>query len=85
MIRNSDKAWHKLFAEYNRQLQCVGAEYQLSREDTEDAAQTTWLKLIETSTDAAGREEVARLLKATMRRECLRRLAGESQMLGGVA
>lgn len=64
-------AWETLTDRYTGLLWSLGRGMRLSRTDTADAVQTTWLRLVEHLDDLRAPERIGSWLVTTMRRECL--------------
>ena len=67
-------AWNGLVDRYNGLVWSVVRSYRLSTADASDAAQTTWLRLVEHLGRLQDPERVGSWLATTARRECLRTL-----------
>jgi RNA polymerase sigma factor (sigma-70 family) len=69
-----ERAWAALVEEYGGLLRSIAAGYRLSAGDAEDAAQTTWLGLVQHVGELRTPEAAVGWLATTMRRNCLRLL-----------
>jgi RNA polymerase sigma factor (sigma-70 family) len=65
-------AWGELVNRYTRMLWSIGRAHRLDTADAADAAQTTWLRLLENMHRVEDPDRLAGWLVTTMRRECLR-------------
>ena len=70
-VDGDEQAWAQLAADYGGLLRWIGASCRLSREETEDAAQTTWLRLFENAHKLRELDKLPGWLSVTMRRECI--------------
>jgi RNA polymerase sigma factor (sigma-70 family) len=68
-------AWKKLVERFAARLRAVTRAYRLTAHDTDDVAQTTWLRLHEHIHDLRDARAVGAWLETTARRESLRRLS----------
>jgi RNA polymerase sigma factor (sigma-70 family) len=68
------RAWHHLVTQYDGLLRSVAHSFRLSPEHAGDAAQTTWLRLIQNVGKVREPEKLGGWLASTMRRECIRAL-----------
>ncbi|HEY0486878.1 MAG TPA: sigma-70 family RNA polymerase sigma factor [Mycobacteriales bacterium] len=69
-----DRAWALMVRQYDGLLRSVAAGFRLSGDEGSDAAQTTWLRLVEHIGSLREPERLAGWLSVTMRRECIRLL-----------
>jgi RNA polymerase sigma factor (sigma-70 family) len=67
-----EAAWAALVQQYDGLLRSIAASFRLGRDEGADAAQTTWLRLVEHIGTLREPEKVAGWLSVTMRRECIR-------------
>jgi len=67
-----NRAWDQLFDWFARKLVAVARAHRLSREDADDIAQTTWLRLLEHARDIRDPERLAGWLTTVAERESLR-------------
>jgi RNA polymerase sigma factor (sigma-70 family) len=67
-----EHAWELMVRQYDGLLRSVAAGFRLSREEGADAAQTTWLRLVEHIGSVREPAKLAGWLSVTMRRECIR-------------
>lgn len=66
------RAWDALFDWFAKKLVAVARAHRLSREDADDVAQTTWLRLLEHARDIRDPERLAGWLTTVAERESLR-------------
>ncbi|MCW2569517.1 MAG: rpoE [Mycobacterium sp.] len=69
-----EHAWRHLVTQYDALLRSVAYSFRLSPEHAADAAQTTWLRLIQNVDKVREPEKLGGWLACTMRRECIRAL-----------
>jgi RNA polymerase sigma factor (sigma-70 family) len=69
-----ERAWHHLVTQYDGLLRSIALSFRLSPEHAGDAAQTTWLRLIQNVGKVREPEKLGGWLASTMRRECIRAL-----------
>jgi RNA polymerase sigma factor (sigma-70 family) len=67
-----ERAWETMVRQYDGLLRSVAVGFRLTREEGADAAQTTWLRLVEHIRTIREPEKLAGWLSVTMRRECIR-------------
>ena len=65
-------AWERLYARFTPMLRRIAGSYRLAPSDTEDAVQTTWLRLVDNIARVREPAAVGAWLAMTARRECLR-------------
>jgi RNA polymerase sigma factor (sigma-70 family) len=70
--RGDERAWEAMVRQYDGLLRSVAVGFRLSRDEGADAAQTTWLRLVEHIGTLREPEKLAGWLAVTMRRECIR-------------
>jgi RNA polymerase sigma factor (sigma-70 family) len=71
-VDGDSRAWDQLFDWFARKLVAVARAHRLSREDADDIAQTTWLRLLEHARDIRDPERLAGWLATVAERESLR-------------
>jgi RNA polymerase sigma factor (sigma-70 family) len=64
-------AWDELHGRYGGLVQATVARHHLNAADSADAAQNTWLRLLERATTIRDPEKLGAWLATTARRECL--------------
>jgi RNA polymerase sigma factor (sigma-70 family) len=67
-----ERCWSELFRRYDGLLRWVARGFRLSRDQVDDAAQTTWLQLVEHIGEVREPDKVGAWLAVTMRRQCIR-------------
>ena len=67
-------AWAQLVTRFDRMLRSIARSYRLSPQDTDDAVQSTWIKLYEHLDAIRDSAAIAGWLATTVRREALRHL-----------
>jgi RNA polymerase sigma factor (sigma-70 family) len=67
-----ERAWEALVAQYRGLLWAVARDFRLNQEQAADAAQTTWMLLVQNIRNIRDPEKVGGWLSSTMRRECIR-------------
>jgi RNA polymerase sigma factor (sigma-70 family) len=67
-----ERAWEELVARYSGLLRLIAWDFRLSGEQAADAAQTTWMRLVENIGKVRDPEKLGAWLSSTMRRECIR-------------
>jgi RNA polymerase sigma factor (sigma-70 family) len=67
-----DRAWEDLIRLYGKLLTAIACQYRLGLRDGDDAAQMTWLGLLQNAHRLRDPERVAAWLSTTMRRNCMR-------------
>jgi RNA polymerase sigma factor (sigma-70 family) len=70
--QGDEAAWAALVEQYGGLLRAISMSFRLGRDEGADAAQTTWLRLVEHIGTLREPERVAGWLSVTMRRECIR-------------
>jgi RNA polymerase sigma factor (sigma-70 family) len=79
-----EAAWNRLVESYSGLVWAIARSHRLSDADAADAAQATWLRLLEHLGDLHDPDRVGAWLATTVRRECLRVLrAGNRELPGG--
>jgi RNA polymerase sigma factor (sigma-70 family) len=71
-VDGDSRAWDQLFDWFAKKLVSVARAHRLSREDADDIAQTTWLRLLEHARDIRDPERLAGWLTTVAERESLR-------------
>jgi RNA polymerase sigma factor (sigma-70 family) len=71
-VDGDSRAWEALFEWFAKKLVAVARAHRLSREDADDIAQTTWLRLLEHARDIRDPERLAGWLTTVAERESLR-------------
>jgi RNA polymerase sigma factor (sigma-70 family) len=71
-VDGDGSAWDQLFEWFAKKLVAVARAHRLSREDADDIAQTTWLRLLEHARDIRDPERLAGWLTTVAERESLR-------------
>jgi RNA polymerase sigma factor (sigma-70 family) len=71
-VDGDGRAWDQLFEWFAKRLAAVARAHRLSREDADDIAQTTWLRLLEHARDIREPERLAGWLTTVAERESLR-------------
>src|SRR5262245_13992478 len=71
-VDGDGRAWDLLFDWFAKKLVSVARAHRLSREDADDIAQTTWLRLLEHAGDIRDPERLAGWLTTVAERESLR-------------
>jgi RNA polymerase sigma factor (sigma-70 family) len=71
-VDGDGRAWDQLFEWFAKRLVAVARAHRLSREDADDIAQTTWLRLLEHARDIREPERLAGWLTTVAERESLR-------------
>jgi RNA polymerase sigma factor (sigma-70 family) len=71
-LEGDQRAWEDLMAGYGGLLRAIARDFRLTREQAADAAQTTWMRLVENIGNVREPERLAGWLSSTMRRECIR-------------
>jgi len=66
-----ERAWEELVEQYDRPLRSIARAFRLTTEESADAVQTTWLKLVQHVDRLRDPEGVGGWLSSTMRRECM--------------
>ena len=69
-----ESAWAELVAEFGPTMRSIAAGFRLTGEEAADAAQTTWLRLLNHIGRIREPDRIAGWLATTMRRECGRTL-----------
>jgi RNA polymerase sigma factor (sigma-70 family) len=64
-------AWAELVARYRGLLRATAAGFRLTQAEAEDAAQTTWLQLVQHASQVRDPERLGAWLRITMWRTCL--------------
>jgi len=67
-----ESAWEELVGQYNGLLLSIAKAFRLTSEEAADAAQTTWLRLVQHIDRLREPEKVCGWLSSTMRHECTR-------------
>jgi RNA polymerase sigma factor (sigma-70 family) len=80
-----EAAWRSLMERFTARIRAVARSHRLMADDTEDIAQTTWLRLVEQIQRVREPEHVGAWLTTTARRESLRVIAaaGREQLTDG--
>ena len=65
------RAWHELVRRHDGVVRATAASYRLTPADAADAAQNTWLRLVEHAGSIRDPEKLGGWLTTTTRRECL--------------
>lgn len=80
-----EQAWEGLVKEYSGLLRAVAHDFRLTPEQSADAAQTTWLRLVRNINKVREPEKIGAWLSSTMRRECIRLIndRGRQQLTDG--
>jgi RNA polymerase sigma factor (sigma-70 family) len=71
-VDGDSRAWDQLFNWFAKKLVSVARAHRLSREDADDIAQTTWLRLLEHAREIRDPERLAGWLTTVAERESLR-------------
>jgi RNA polymerase sigma factor (sigma-70 family) len=71
-VAGDERAWSELFTQYSGLLRAIARQFRLGDEQAADAAQTTWMRLVENIKRVRDPERLAGWLATTMRRECIR-------------
>jgi RNA polymerase sigma factor (sigma-70 family) len=71
-IVGDEKAWEDLVIQYGGLLRAIARDFRLSQEQASDAAQNTWMRLVESIGKVREPEKLGGWLASTMRRECIR-------------
>lgn len=72
LVEDDEAAWEELVSRYGGLLRAIARGFRLSPEEAADAAQTTWLHLLEHVERLRDPERVAGWLSSAMRHECIR-------------
>jgi RNA polymerase sigma factor (sigma-70 family) len=67
-----EQAWKELVKQYGGLLRIIAKKFRLTPEQAADAAQTTWLQLVQNISKVREPEKLGGWLASTMRRECIR-------------
>jgi RNA polymerase sigma factor (sigma-70 family) len=67
-----EHAWKELVKRYGGLLKIIANKFRLTPEQAADAAQTTWLQLVQNISQVREPEKLGGWLASTMRRECIR-------------
>jgi RNA polymerase sigma factor (sigma-70 family) len=67
-----ERAWEELISRYSGLLRAIARGFRLNQEQASDAAQTTWMRLIENLGKVRDPDKLGGWLSSTMRRECIR-------------
>ncbi|MGH3688449.1 MAG: RNA polymerase sigma factor [Pseudonocardiaceae bacterium] len=67
-----EQAWKELVKRYGGLLRAIAKKFRLTPEQAADAAQTTWLQLVQNISKVREPEKLGGWLTSTMRRECIR-------------
>jgi RNA polymerase sigma factor (sigma-70 family) len=80
-----EEAWQELFCQYGGLLRSLARSFRLTPQESEDAAQTTWLLLVQHAGSIRDPARVGGWLRSTMRHTCLRivRQRGRERLAGG--
>ncbi|HEX2807298.1 MAG TPA: sigma-70 family RNA polymerase sigma factor [Kineosporiaceae bacterium] len=80
-------AWQEVFRRYEGLLRSLARSFRLTPQEAEDAAQTTWLLLVQHAESVRDPARVGGWLRSTMRHTCLRivRQRGRERLAGGFA
>ena len=73
-------AWEQIVRRYEPAVAAMITNYRLQEADARDAAQRTWLRLLESHQQIREPEALGGWLKTTARRECLRILAEQKRI-----
>jgi RNA polymerase sigma factor (sigma-70 family) len=71
-VNGDGEAWQELVQHYQRYLRWIAYSFRLSDAQAEDAAQATWLKLVQHIGTLREPHSVGGWLSVTMRRQCIR-------------
>jgi RNA polymerase sigma factor (sigma-70 family) len=71
-MAGDDRAWEELVDQYGGLLRVVGRDFRLAQEQAADAAQTTWMRLVQDFEKIRDLDKLGGWLATTMRRECIR-------------
>jgi RNA polymerase sigma factor (sigma-70 family) len=71
-IEGDEEAWSNLFRQYNPLLGHIAVGFRLSPEQAADAAQNTWMSLVQNLGRVREPDKLQGWLSVTMRRECIR-------------
>ncbi|WP_433665922.1 RNA polymerase sigma factor [Nocardia sp. CA-136227] len=74
-VHGCPEAWRKLVDEYSPLMRTVIASFRLSKHDSEDIYQSTWVNVVRHLGDLRSTEHLAAWLTTTTRRECLKHTA----------
>jgi RNA polymerase sigma factor (sigma-70 family) len=74
-------AWERLYGQYARLVWAMTRDFKLTESDAADAAQATWLRLLEHIDRLEDPARISSWLAATARRECLRVLAARKKFV----
>jgi RNA polymerase sigma factor (sigma-70 family) len=82
-----EAAWQEVFRQYGGLLRSLARSFRLTPQESEDAAQTTWLLLVQHASSLRDPARVGGWLRSTMRHNCLRivRQRGRERLAGGFA
>jgi RNA polymerase sigma factor (sigma-70 family) len=80
VVRGDPSSWDRLVTRYENLVWSVVRSFQLSDADSLDAAQMTWLRLVEKVDGITDPERIGSWLITTARRECLEILKRQSRM-----
>ena len=78
--RRRPRAWEQIVRRYEPAVAAMIATYRLQEADARDAAQRTWLRMLESHQQIREPEALGGWLKTTARRECLRILAEQRRI-----
>ena len=80
-----EEAWQEIFCQYGGLLRSLARSFRLTPQEAEDAAQTTWLMLVQHAGSIRDPARVGGWLRSTMRHTCLRivRQRGRERLAGG--
>lgn len=67
-----EAAWQEVFSRYEGLLRSLARSFRLTPQEAEDAAQTTWLLLVQHAESVRDPARVGGWLRSTMRHTCLR-------------
>jgi DNA-directed RNA polymerase specialized sigma24 family protein len=67
-IVGDEKAWEDLVIRYGGLLRAIARDFRLSQEQASDAAQNTWMRLVESIGKVREPEKLGGWLASTMRR-----------------